>query len=366
MPIFELKPLNFEDFKTMEDIWSGCLDNSQNNSLFSSWIWQISWWEIWQPRLNLELLLIGVYQDGFIVGIIPCYTYQKTSNKLIISKTIKCCELIGSYSANHDSIRSEYLNFILPSHCIEQVLPLVFELFIQEKIDEVILQDVAATNNSSLWLKNTFPRARIAANLGVKINVNRSFESYLTTLGKNTRLKLFNRRELLQDIKLKEVVNNQDIDLLFSELNKMHIERWGKVCFSQHTMSFHKQIARFFLEKNQLKSTICYENDKVIAVCYDILSKDTQYNIQLGFKEYVNNKVSTGTIMLGYAIEAAHNNSLITGYDLLIGEGKNSNYKVHYKGEPQPFITIKIPLTLFSKIVYSIEKIVAKIRKSLW
>jgi len=359
MPSYQLKQLSSEKFNDMEKEWQSCLKNSLASPLFSSWIWQKTWWEIWQPRLNLDLLLLGVYQHQSLIGIAPCYTYI---HKYPFGLKVKRCEWIGNYSPNDDSIRSEYLNFILPASLYEQILPNVFDYLKQQQIDEVILRDLNAEGPPADWIGEKFPAATINFDKGIKVNTEQPFTSYLATLGKNTRLKLYNRRNKLDSPNIDTVQTTAEIQQFFNHLNNMHLQRWSKPCFSRHSLSFHYQIAEYYMSRNQLHAISLRENEKTIATCYDITINNTRFNLQLGFHPHPNHKISVGTLMLGYAIEQAHEQSTIKEYDLLAGSGKNSFYKKQFKGYMQPFITFMIPLGHRATATYSIKKQLQRIK----
>lgn len=348
-----------EEFDSMEDEWSQCLVGSEANPLFSSWIWQKTWWNIWQPRLNLDLLLLGIYQSNALIGVAPCFTYYV--KRLGVFKT-KRCEFIGNYNQNDDSIRSEYLNFILPKGRYEELLLVLMKHIKAQQVDELVLTDMDDKSNTVVFLEKSYPLIERKQEAGVCIDTNQHFANYLSNLGKNTRLKLFNRRKLLKNPELITLSKPAEITFFLERLNAMHQARWGKVCFSSHSEEFHQNISEYFLKQGNLTLLVLYDDSNPLAVCYDINIDKTQYNIQLGFSEYPNNKVSLGTLMLGYSIERAHENPRIENYDLLAGNGKNTFYKKHFHGEINVFVTLSIPFTYKTKCLHQLKAIYRKLK----
>ncbi|MDO6444979.1 GNAT family N-acetyltransferase [Colwellia sp. 1_MG-2023] len=344
--------LSLTEFIGMEDEWTKCLLDSEANPLFSSWIWQKSWWDIWQARLSLDLLLLGIYQENTLIGIAPCYTYSVKRLGFINTQR---CEFIGNFSHNDDSIRSEYLNFILPKGRYDELLPVILTYIQAQQIDEIVLTDINANSSTVDFLIRNYPSCEKKQEEGVCINTNKQFTTYLSSLGKNTRLKLFNRRKLLNKPKLITITQTDEINYFFESLNKMHITRWGKVCFSSHSEKFHQIISKYFLKQDCLALSVLYDDNNLLAVCYDISIENTRYNIQLGFTEYPNNKVSLGTLMLGYSIEKAHEDPVVEKYDLLAGSGKNTFYKKHFQGETHLFMTLSIPVTYKIKCLHQLK-----------
>jgi len=351
MSKFEIREINIENLSTLENSWQLCLQNSDANPLFSSWFWQKTWWDIWQPRLNLNLLLLGLYQNGDLIGLAPCYTY-KFKNKLNFQATR--CEFIGNYSGNDDSIRSEYLDFILPKKKSSVLLPLIFDYLKKSNMDECVLSDMLLESESAQWLRQAYKIQEQHYCKSFQIETETSFTTYLTKLGKNTRLKLFNRRKLLNSVQVLSIENDIAIDEFFGLLNKMHEKRWNKKCFSLHSLSFHKNIADHFNNKGLLRSLVLLEEGKAKAVSYDIEVEGVCYNIQLGFELGKNSKISVGTLMLGYVIENAFNSGTIKEFDLLAGGGKKTSYKEKFKGNTKNLTTIVIPLSNIGKALFLI------------
>lgn len=354
--------LTLTDFDNMESQWATCLKKSEANPLFSSWIWQNSWWSVWQQRLDLELFLLGVYDENTLIGIVPCYTYNVKVQKFF---TIKRCEFLGNYSHNDDSIRSEYLNFILPKGRYEEILPLIMKYIHSHHIDELLLTDMDANSNTSKHMQLNYAHFDKAEEDGIRISTYDLFSSYISNLGKNTRLKLFNRRKNLSNPKVIALKESAKIADFFEKLNAMHLSRWGKVCFSPHSESFHTKISEHYLKEDSLELLVLVEDNIPLAVCYDIKVENTQYNIQLGFSAYPNNKVSLGTLMLGYSIERAHENPQIETYDLLAGNGKNTFYKKHFQGETNVFVTLSIPFTYKTMCLHQLKAIYRKLKALL-
>jgi hypothetical protein len=362
MKKIEIRKLSINKFESMEKQWNKCLQDSGSNPLFLDWFWQLTWWKIWQGRLNLSLLLLGVFEDNKLIGIAPMYSYSYKRFRLF---SVKTCEIIGDHTRSNDSIRSEYLNFIFPKKRYAEILPYLFEFLKNEGVEEVCLKDVPESSETIKYLINKFSLFQKKIDTGIKLAVQGDFSQYVLSLGKSTRLKLFNRRKLLSSSEVKSCKSEFDLIYFFDALNALHISRWGQKCFSDHSLDFHKKVALYYLNKGELSATLLRVDAKVVAVSYDISREKTRYNIQLGFDEFINNKVSFGTLMLGYSIEEAFNNSCLNHYDFLAGCGKNTFYKEKFKGNRESFFTMTIPLTIKSKVLFILISNLKKAKKSI-
>nr|WP_284709278.1 GNAT family N-acetyltransferase [Marinobacter sediminum] len=209
------------------------------------------------------------------------------------------------------------------------------------------------------------PRAR---DFGVRVPTEGSFREWLGKLGANTRLKLYNRREYIKqkrgDLVLTRVTEEQ-VAVFFEHLNEFHRHRWGKNCFDDNAVAFHKKvIAR--LESHQLALTTLELNGKTVSVLYDILAGSSRYNLQAGFQEDFDRKVALGTLHLGYAIEECFSAESVCYYDLLAGYGKNSFYKSRFQGETVQFVTVQFARHPLMRGIYRAQAFLPEgLRRSL-
>nr|WP_284048187.1 GNAT family N-acetyltransferase [Marinobacter sp. ATCH36] len=209
------------------------------------------------------------------------------------------------------------------------------------------------------------PRARDS---GVRVPTQGAFQEWLRRLGANTRLKLYNRRAYIEQKKGELVlirVTEDQIPAFFEYLNEFHRHRWGKPCFDDDAIAFHKKvIAR--LQPHQLALTTLELNGETISVLYDILAGPSRYNLQAGFQEDFDRKVALGTLHLGYAIEECFSAQSVSYYDLLAGYGKNSFYKSRFQGETVQFVTVQFARHPLMRGIYRVQAFLPEVlRKSL-
>ena len=59
-----------EGFASLHAPWNRCLATSSNNTVFLTWEWLYTWWEIYSSRKRLSILLFHD-EGGELVGIAP-------------------------------------------------------------------------------------------------------------------------------------------------------------------------------------------------------------------------------------------------------------------------------------------------------
>jgi predicted N-acyltransferase len=183
---------------------------------------------------------------------------------------------------------------------------------------------------SSSLSRKGYRCCRESSNPTYVVDCTKSFDDYLASLGKNTRLRLYNRRKLFEQMGTVslEPLTKANRREFFEVINIWHGQRWGKPAFKDQAQQFLNSV--FTLEPLGMSlahSTLLKLNDRPISVMIDVLVNGRLYNIQQGYIEDFDKRISVGTLHLGYQIEAAFEDKAILQFDLLEGEGKNTNYK---------------------------------------
>lgn len=366
-----VKRLTSEDFRELAEQWHDVLQDSDADPLFMGWPWLFSWWEVWGEALGLELALFGAYDaDSRLVGLAPFYLNDFSS---LFGLRIRRAHLIGNAWHICPTVRTEYSSLVIRKGLEVVVTKALLTEFSRLNWDEIIVCDQLLPERSR-WEKGLALGGRKVAlvtrarDFGVRVATEGSFQEWLRKLGSNTRLKLYNRRLYIKQKKgelvLTRVPEKQVADF-FKHLNEFHEHRWGKRCFDDKAIAFHeKVIAR--LESHQLALTTLEFNGKTISVLYDIVVGSNRYNLQAGFEENFDHKVSLGTLHLGYAIEECFNTGSVRYYDLLAGYGKNSFYKSRFHGESVQFLTVQFARHPLMRGIYRAQAFLPEgIRRSL-
>ncbi len=365
---------NKDEFYALKDQWQTLLNKSQSNKLFLSWQWQYSWWLTWGDKLDLKVLILLAYDESELVGIAPLYLDNVNYKGFFNLERI---QFIGNSWDKCDTVRTEYLEFITSANMDETVCE-AFIHYISEldDWDEFVLCDIPNTSTTFSSIKQLKKKFRwylpkLNTDYGVKIITCGDFKSYISLLGRNTRLKLYNRRKHLlglKDVKI-DVASKFEIDKSFTTLNALHKQRWGKECFTVTALSFHITLIQCLNEHQSYELSCISIDSKPVSLLYNLTAHNTNYNIQAGYIENYDKKLSLGTMHLGYAIEKAFNDKTVRAFDMLIGSGKNEFYKNRYKGVIAEFQTLRVvrsnKLKLFLIVYYLVPDYIKKIISSL-
>lgn len=185
-----------------------------------------------------------------------------------------------------------------------------------------------------------------------------SFNDYLASLGSNTRLRLFNRRKVLEacgDIAIDNLWPNK-VEHFFHRLNELHTIRWGAPCFGRLSLDFHLRfLSRIVEEGGRPELSVLSCDKKDVSLLYNVRYEGRVYNIQAGYIEGFHRKLALGTIHLGYCIEMACSDPEVDSFDLLAGEGKNENYKKRLANREVPMVSLMVVRGRLLKLLYRLK-----------
>lgn len=357
MSALEVRQWSAAEFSQNQNLWQQLLQQSNADPLFMSWHWHSQWWQRFATKNQFKLYLLACYRGQDLVGLAPLYVHKAS---LKYGPSFTRLEFIGSCYRQELGIRAEYQGFICQKEDEAIYRALWDHVFNKLDWQEAYIPDLVADKTcyriftQQPSFNSSYRRVEMEQPTYSIDTSEKSFEDYLQTLGKNSRLKLYNRRKLLAkqgEIKLLNADLNR-FEEIINQLNRLHLERWGGLCFNQSNALFIYNLLRESSSQQSLMSFL-YLDDRLLSVMLNLQYKDRVYNIQLGFIEDFDRKISLGTLHLGYAIEAAFKAPDIKAFDLLAGEGKNDNYKQRIAQIDSELISTQIIRSPWLKAVYA-------------
>jgi hypothetical protein len=357
---FTIRTLGEDEFLAAAHEWDDLVARSDIDPLFMGWVWQSLWWKVWGKRRGYSLYLLAAYTEGNqLAGLAPFYS---TTVKLHPLYQFTQLQFIGSSWNSGETVRSEYLDFIVDKHYASEVRKLFLDYLDKDKSwDQLILADMNRNCQTRKMLaqrvciRDSYTRV-VQNDAGISIDVSGSFPEYISAMGSNTRYSAFNQRKFLDrhgTVRL-DYADASTSDSYLDRLNELHALRWGKPCFPPLSLQFHKQLARGLGNTGNLSLSMITVADKPVSVLYDIRMGTREYNIQAGFNTNFDRKLSPGFLHLGYAIESAFADPRITVFDLLAGAGKNTFYKAHFGSLESGFITLQINRAGYIRFLYKL------------
>lgn len=318
-------------------------------SLFQTSAWQGAWWDVWGTTPGFQVVVAGgegqsgLYLDQYLLrGVLP----------------IRCLQFIGTNYRRVSTPRTEY-NGINPAWFTGDDSKSVLDLPWSEAVFRDLIDNTAEIDEiKRLCSKKGWSLRIVHEDWAYQISTSVAFSSYLKSLGSNTRLRLFNRRKLLESCGTVERKNlwPANPDGFFELLNEFHEARWGTPCFGAQSLAFHKQFLKNIVDGGGAPElSVIYCDQKAISVLYNVAFEGVVYNLQSGFLEAFHRKLALGTLHLGYSIEDACLSPDIRAFDLLAGGGKNEDYKKRLANIVTPLVSVMIVRSRFLKLLYRLK-----------
>ena len=340
---------NENKFLSSENDWQKLLENSDSDQLFLSWHWISHWWLIWGNLDTDRLSIYAVYFNQELVGLLPVYSSGCSYFKGLLP--IRRLQFLGTRYNGSRGIRPEYLGAIVKKGIEDQVTQaLVDEIFNNKDYDEIVLSDIEVSSTFYTLLKRKILQTNLSLRLiksddVFSVNVTDTFDNYLKNLGKNTRLKLYNRRKVLEkygEVAIENIDLKTDTEI-FELVNFFHHARFSSNSYHEkHINMIRKMVEAQPVNQNLHSSSILKVNGKPLSAMINIFINGKIYNINFGYLENFDKKISLGTLHLGYMLEKAFFSEKIKTFDFLAGNGKNSNYKSHLGELHTNFETIQL------------------------
>ena len=339
--------------------WQALLDAWCPDRLFLAPAWATGWWDTWgrhQPDYELCVLQVRERSDR-LVGIAPLYL---SNDRLRAGVHCRRLQFLGTHFGKTGITRTEYVDFPAYPEKRAQILAAVLEFVAGElAFDEFVLTDIrrdtpARTQLSAFAASRGWWERPSNVDQGMRIDLAGDYTSYLAGLGRNTRLRLHNRRKVLEslgDVAFFRYAKDR-FDSAFGDMDRLFRRRWGKPVCNPSQLDFHRLMAERLPGNGNVQLTGISVDGRVVSVQYGIRLARTEYNLLSGFHDGLHPKLSVGMLHFGYSIEQAYRDGL-RYYDLLLGPGRSTRYKRYLAGQTVEAETVQFIRRPLLKAAYS-------------
>jgi len=339
---------DLDDFSSLKTQWNELYTICERSTIFSSWEWLFTWWEVFKDQYQRQLYILCFYHNNQLVGIAPFQIDKRYPQALVQGKTLR---FIGSGDSVNDRIVTEYIDFIVFPGFEQKVVLAVSDYLIAHRKDwdfadfEYLLED-------SLILQCFTSKSRISCQkieCGGKFSVSGidDFDSYINKMGNRWRKMLVKKeRHLLRDgeVEIKTTDSIESIKPAFDQLSKMHCSRWRdrvNYCIfdSSRFREFHTKIITRLLPLNKSFIKTITLNGEALATYYAFTDKGQVHYYQSGFYSKYANKYSPLFLLICKDIKLSINNKEI--FDFMHADSKDSYKGVQYAAEYEPMYRLR-------------------------
>lgn len=342
-------------FPELRDQWDELLSGSAQNSVFLSWAWLYSWWEVFGAA-HFQLRILMISRQGRLIGLAPLQIHRMG---WLDGRVLR---FIGTGEPAAHEVVSEYLDLIAAAGQEQQVIACVkhwiennAQSFRRVQFDDVLQtslcqQLIDALNRPALSLSRTSGLSYF-----VPLESERAYRETLS----NSRRKRLKRCEnaLVKDgggLHCRSLTAESDIEESFGVLQALNSERWsdrtGKGVFeSRYFLDFHRKVAARLLTARKVALELFYLDGKPLAALYLFRSREALHYYQSGFVSENANRYMPLFVAHVAMIERAASEGL-ERYDFM--RGAASSYKSDYGCQTEPMLRLMFFRQRWQRIGY--------------
>jgi CelD/BcsL family acetyltransferase involved in cellulose biosynthesis len=321
-------------FDQLQSEWNDLLHRSTSDRIFSTWEWQATWWQAYQPG---QLWVISCHDEqDRLVGLAPWFIENHPTKGRVV-RSIGCVEV------------TDYLDIIVDTAFIEPVL----ECFASFVLDNVALFDLLDLCNIPEQSPNLERFARALRVRGFEVEITQqevcpiielptTWEDYLSqALDKKERHEIRRKLRRAEGEASWYVVGaehqlNDEIERFLNLMSASHPEKAGFLREPQN-LEFFRQVTPVVYQKGWLQLSFLTVQGKAAATYlnFDYNSQILVYNSGLLPGEYGH--LSPGIVLLAYNIRHA----IETGHQVFDFLRGSESYKYRMGGKDNPVFMLK-------------------------
>ena len=329
---------SFQEVLTMKKDWDDLLIRSGNQSIFMTWTWLITWWEVYGENNELWWMYVAD-ERGRFVGSAPLYLRKQTNGLLLPHREIR---FIGTGAP----VSPEHLDILVDPMKQDETFDAIGKYLDEHRShwDVLLLTDLTVQNVSpatlnlagelsSVQIEEQFPRAPY-------IPLPDRWEDYFKSLGKWLRRTIARQRnKQTRELDMSFYVwspKDSEFDAAFSQFEKLYalrkesVQVENKFAQAYGYLKFHRLLASRLADEGRLNLAFLKIQGKEVACEYTFKHRNKLYSYQCGFDPAFA-KHNIFKVLRSYVIEVAIKQG-IKEFDLLRGE---ESYKYDWKALPR-------------------------------
>jgi CelD/BcsL family acetyltransferase involved in cellulose biosynthesis len=318
-----------EGLAKLQSDWTFLLQNSDSNSIFLTWEWMSTWWDLYGDGYRLNLIAIR-NSENKLIGIAPFKVARRRYFGICRRDVL---EFIGA----GEDITPELLDIIAWKGLESEVNMAVLNQLLEHKLfDTFDLWPFAEHSANLAFLVSNLAkknhRFRMVQSSSCPVmSLPESWEELLSSKSRNFKKKAKeNWRVCKRDlgIELIKCDSNNYHQHGMDPLIRLHCEQRNGNSNSfrdKRNISFHTKLADLFIDRGWLRLFYLKCEGKIVAGIYCFCYNNKYYYYQSG-RDLRYQKYHLGYVILNCAIHEAINESS-TQFNFLTG---NEKYKFHW------------------------------------
>lgn len=336
---------HIDEFRSLRDEWNALNDKAEHGTIFSSWEWLFSWWEIYQYDGNRDLHIMCCRHEGRLVGIAPLQIHNHPKRYFPCNRQLI---LLGTGETDGGLVLTEYLDLLI-------------EPGLESRITEEFSN--ALMDQQDKWQAATFRQLLDHSNLGqlfngqnlsiiaktvpngfrTLIDLPETYKDYLMSLRKKKRnniTRMFTRLQNEQTYQIDTITEGLDSDLAITELAQLNRERREQLAQPSafhypNFEAFHRLVVKRLLPLNKVQIRILRIDGKAVAGLYSLIDGETLHAYQSGFEAALGHRYALLTMMITQEISHCIDDPQLKRFNFMYSADENS-YKLRYSAYTEP------------------------------
>ena len=334
-----------DEFRELRAEWNAVNDESEKGTVFSSWEWLFSWWEIYQNDASRELYILSYREHGKLQGLAPFQILDYPKKQFPCSKQLI---LLGTGETDGGLVLTEYLDLIVTPGKETAVIAAFSTSLMQRQMHwqgALFKQLLPNSLISSLFAGQKLSiTSKIQANgFRTLIDLPETYKDYLMSLRKKKRnniTRMLTRLESEQNFTIDSIRSGLDIDVAITELADLNRARRGQLeqpsAFHQANFeAFHRLVVKRLLPLNKVELRILRIEGKAVAGLYSLIDGDTMHAYQSGFEAELGHRYALLTMMITSEISNCIDHADLKRFNFMYSADENS-YKLRYSAYTEP------------------------------
>lgn len=330
------------DLLSLESQWNQLLRSSLNNSVFLTFEYVTTWWDVYGS--NRKLRLLTAWSDDTLIGAAPLAIGPGPQP---VRSWLRHLAFLGF----HGDELSEFLDFLILPRFREELTARFLDFLLDEMGDEWDTFFLSMVPSDSPSLASLLPSA---GSRGLSsqpreevpcpyLPLPGTWEELLQSKSKNFRKSFQNVWNRLQkhQVEILHAGTDISIDEAFSVLLQLNRARWGadrQSFTSEMTTRFHRNLAHRFHQHGWLSFFLMKIDGVFAAARFDYVYGGKLWNIQGGWNPDLA-ALSPGRMIIAYQIQWCIQQGL-KEYDFLGGE---AGYKRSWATQERQLQNLEFP-----------------------
>jgi len=332
---------SIDEFRALREEWNALNERADKGTVFSSWEWLFSWWEIYQHDGNRQLHILCCYQADTLVGIAPLQIINHPTRYFPCSKQLM---LLGTGEVDAGKVLTEYLDLIIHAEESSAVVGAFTNTLMNQQSSwqgANFPQVIADSYLEQLFAGQNLSITAVKKEYGFRtlIDLPETYKDYLMSLKKKKRnniTRMLTRLQTEQTYHIESLSEGLDANTAMDSVADLNRAR--RTDLQQDSAfhypkfeAFHRLVVKRLAALDKIEIRVMYIEEKPVAALYSLIDRGILHGYQCGFEADLGHRYALQTMMITQEISHSVDKPDLDRLNFMFSEDENS-YKLSYGG----------------------------------